>query len=149
MKKLFVFITLLTCFNFALICEEHENLEKATIYYNSDDYTNALEYYVKTVQAGESNSGTTYYRLAYSWENVNPNASKYFSKFYSIAAYCFERDNDTENKYYSYSVNKEERFYITHNNLDENKIQKIINNYLTEKKINYKIYNKFTWRYYK
>ena len=138
MKKLFVFIILFTCFNFALICEEHENLDKATTYYNSDDYTNALDYYVNSVLGGESNSGTTYYRLAYSWENVNPNASKYFSKFYSIAAYCFERDNDTENKYYSYSINKEEKFNTNHDNLNENKIEKIINNYLTEKKINYK-----------
>lgn len=138
MKKFFVFLTLFTCFYFALICEEHENLDKATTYYNSDDYANALEYYVNSVQAGESNSGTTYYRLAYSWENVNSNASKYFSKFYSIAAYCFERDNDTENKYYSYSINKEEKYNTNHDNLNENKIEKIINKDLTQKKIDYR-----------
>ena len=143
MKKIFIILlTILLSCNITLVCGESatikENLNKATVYYNSDNYQNALDYYVKAVQTRESNSGTTYYRLAYSWENVNPNASKYFSKFYSIAAYCFERDNDTENKYYSYSVKKEEKFKITHTNLDENKIQKIINNYLTEKKINYK-----------
>ena len=66
MKK--IFITLLTIFlfcNISLVCEESasikENINKATAYYNSDDYQNALEYYVKAVQAGESNSGTTYY----------------------------------------------------------------------------------------
>ena len=144
MKKKIIscILIIFLCCNITLVCEESvsskENLNKATTYYNSDNYQNALDYYVKAVQTRESNSGTTYYRLAYSWENVNPNASKYFSKFYSIAAYYFERDNDTENKYYSYSVNKEEKFNITHTNLDENKIQKIINNYLTEKKINYK-----------
>ena len=138
MKKIILFLSLLTFFNLALICEEHENLYKATNYYESDNYTNALEYYVKAVQTGESNTGTTYYRLAYSWENVNPNASKYFSKFYSIAAYCFERDNDTENKYYSYSINKEEKFNTNHDNLNENKIEKIINKDLTQKKIDYR-----------
>lgn len=143
MKK--IFITLLTIFlfcNISLVCEESasikENINKATAYYNSDDYTNALEYYVNAVQTGESNTGTTYYRLAYSWENVNPNASKYFSKFYSITAYCFERDNDTENKYYSYSINKEEKFNTNHDNLNESKIEKIINKDLTQKKIDYR-----------
>ena len=95
MKKIFIILlTILLGCNITLVCEESvsskENLNKATTYYNSDNYQNALDYYVKAVQTRESNSGTTYYRLAYSWENVNPNASKYFSKFYSIAAYCFE-----------------------------------------------------------
>lgn len=134
MKKYFIFFFLL--FTGVIYCQESKiNLEKATAYYNSDDYTNALEYYVNSVHAGESNSGTTYYRLAYSWENVNPNASKYFSKLYSIAAYCFERDNDTENKYYSYSINKEEKFNTNHDNLNENRIEKIINKDLTQKKL--------------
>lgn len=142
MKRLVITFFTLLCLIANLTGDEseisRESFNKATAYYNSDDYQNALEYYVKAVQAGESNSGTTYYRLAYSWENVNPNASKYFSKFYSIAAYCFERDNDTENKYYSYSVNKEEKFNANHDNLNENKIEQIINKDLTQKKIDYR-----------
>ena len=141
-KKLLFIFTILITLIFNLFCEEtvdaKAELNKATNYYNSDNYINALEYYVKAVQAEESNTGTTYYRLAYSWENVNPNASKYFSKFYSIAAYCFERDNDTENKYYSYSINKEEKYNTSHNNLNEKRIKSIISNDLTQKKIDYK-----------
>lgn len=141
MKRRFIIALIFILFTNLLLCEENNTagyLNKATTYYNSDDYKNALDYYIEAVQLGEKNTGTTYYRLAYSWENVNPNASKYFSKFYSIAAYCFERDNDTENKYYSYSINKEEKFNTNHDNLNENKIEKIINKDLTQKKIDYR-----------
>lgn len=52
MKKIFIILlTILLSCNITLVCEESttikENLNKATTYYNSDNYQNALEYYVK------------------------------------------------------------------------------------------------------
>ena len=63
MKKKIIscILIIFLCCNITLVCEESvsskENLNKATTYYNSDNYQNALDYYVKAVQTRESNSG--------------------------------------------------------------------------------------------
>ena len=103
---------------FTGICFSETNLEIATRYYNKDDYENALPYYKSAVTEEQEINGTTLYRLAYTYEKTGAKKSLY-SKYYSAAAYCFEKDKDTDNKYYQYAIAKEKSLNINHKNLNE------------------------------
>ena len=117
MKKVWLLFLLF----FTGICFSETNLEIATRYYNKDDYENALQYYKSAVTEEHEINGTTLYRLAYTCEKTGAKKSLY-SKYYSAAAYCFEKDNDTGNKYYSYAIAKEKSLGINHNKLSEDNL---------------------------
>ena len=103
---------------FTGICFSETSLEIATRYYNKDDYENALPYYKSAVMEEQEINGTTLYRFAYTYEKTGAKKSLY-SKYYSAAAYCFEKDKDTDNKYYQYAIAKEKSLNINHKNLNE------------------------------
>lgn len=106
---------------------KESNLEIATKYYIAEDYKEALPYYKKVIYKDKAmNNGSTFYRFAYSWEQVEPNMKESFAPFYSISAYILERDNDTKNKYYSYALNKEKKFGVTHNGFNNDLINQML-----------------------
>lgn len=106
---------------------KESNLEIATKYYIAEDYKEALPYYKRVIYKDKAmNNGSTFYRFAYSWEQVEPNMKESFALFYSISAYVLERDNDTKNKYYSYALNKEKKFGVTHNGFNNDLINQML-----------------------
>ena len=106
---------------------KESNLEIATKYYIAEDYKEALPYYKKVIYKDKAmNNGSTFYRFAYSWEQVEPNMKESFAPFYSISAYILERDNDTKNKYYSYAINKEKKFGVTHDGFNNELINQML-----------------------
>ena len=111
-------------FTSAMLCFAETNLEKADSYYDKDSYSVAKIYYEYSLFNDNVSNGKLFYRLGYSYEQLKINKSIY-PKLYSAAAYCFERDNDKENKYYSYAISKEKDFGVNHNNYSDETIQKI------------------------
>ncbi len=100
MKKNIAFI--FTVFLCNIIIYAQTNLELANNYYDSDDYQNGVEYFKKAIFEAD------------------------YSVYYSASAYCFEKDNDTNNKYYSYALAKEQEFNISHSDFSEKTIENLL-----------------------
>ena len=141
MRKIFV----LTLLFFTSVCFSETNLEIATRYYNEDDYQNALHYYKIAVSDEQATNGTTLYRLAYTYEKTGARKSLY-SKYYKAAAFGFEKDKDTANKYYQYAIAKENALGINHKDINNENLSEFIqekfnlNDFILEK-INLKNYS--------
>ena len=101
------------------------NLELANQFYDSDDYANSVTYFKKTIFEDKQYNGVIFYRYAYSLEQNGSNESDY-APFYAASAYCFEKANDTGEKYYSYAVAKEEKLELTHENFTDKTIDKLV-----------------------
>ncbi len=113
-------------FTSAMFCFAETNLEKADSYYDKDIYSLASHYYENTIFYDQIYDGKIFYRLAYSYEQLKIQKTIY-PKLYSAAAYCFERDNDKENKYYAYSIAKEKDLGLNHNNFSEETLADLTN----------------------
>lgn len=111
-------------FTSAILCFAETNLEKADSYYDKDSYSVAKIYYEYSLFNDNVSNGRLFYRLGYSYEQLKINKAIY-PKLYSAAAYCFERDNDKDNKYYAYALSKEKDHGINHNNFNEETIKAI------------------------
>lgn len=111
-------------FSTAILCFAETNLEKADSYYDKDSYSVAKIYYEYSLFNDNVSNGRLFYRLGYSYEQLKINKAIY-PKLYSAAAYCFERDNDKDNKYYAYALSKEKDHGINHNNFNEETIKAI------------------------
>lgn len=111
-------------FTSAILCFAETNLEKADSYYDKDSYSVAKIYYEYSLFNDNVSNGRLFYRLGYSYEQLKINKAIY-PKLYSAAAYCFERDNDKDNKYYAYALSKEKEHGINHNNFNEETIKAI------------------------
>lgn len=105
----------------------YSNLENANKYYDADDYPNAVEYFKKTLFEDKQYDGTVFYRYAYSLEQEGESSPKVYSQFYSAASYLFEKTNTTDNKYYAYSIAKEEKLKVTHKSFSDETIEDLIN----------------------
>lgn len=128
-KKILILIVALvfhTNFSFA-----ETNLEIAYQFYDSNDYSNSVMYFKKVIFEDKQYDGVIFYRYAYSLEQNGENKTVY-APFYAASAYCFEKANDTEEKYYSYAVSKEEKLEFSHENFTDKTIDKLVE----EKKLN-------------
>lgn len=121
MKKNLIAILIILCTSFIFA---ETSLDKADSFYNQDNYVSAKPYYEDSLFNEGIKNGKIFYRLGYTYEQLKYQKSIY-SKLYCAAAYCFERDNDKENKYYSYAISKEKDFGVNHNNYSDETIQKI------------------------
>ena len=101
------------------------NLDFANKFYDSDDYSNSVVYFKKTIFEDKQYNGEIFYRYAYSLEKNGSNESDY-APFYAASAYCFEKADDTEGKYYSYAVAKEEKLEISHDKFTDKTIDKLV-----------------------
>ena len=119
--SLFILIQVL----FLNICFAESNFEIANKYYDEDNYPSAKYYFEDSLFNEGIQNGTLFYRLGYSYEQLKFPKSTY-SRLYCAAAYCFERDNDKENKYYSYAIAKENDLNVNHKNYTEETLQKLI-----------------------
>lgn len=116
-----LFVLLLqTSFTFA-----QSNLELANKYYNADDYTNSVAYFKKAIVEDKQYDGEIFYRYAYSLEQIGSREGVY-APFYVASAYCFEKANNTEGKYYSYAKTKEEKLELTHGKFTDKMIEKLV-----------------------
>ena len=123
-SKIKKIVLVFVLFTSAMLCFAETNLEKADSYYDKDNYSVAKIYYEYSLFNDKESDGKLFYRLGYSYEQLKIQKTIY-PKLYSAAAYCFERDNDKENKYYSYAISKEKDFGVNHNNYSDETIQKI------------------------
>lgn len=123
-KKIIAFLFAIFLCN--IIIYAQTNLELANNYYNSDDYQNSVEYFKKTIFEDKKYNGTIFYRFAYSCEKSEIKPSSSYSVYYSASAYCFEIDKDTDNKYYSYAIAKEQEFDISHSDFSEKTIESLL-----------------------
>lgn len=112
------------------------NLDLANQYYDSDDYLNAVDFYWKTIFEDKQYNGTIFYRYAYSMEKNDFTKNKY-TDYYCAAAYCFENAGETDNKYYSYAIAKEEQLEISHDNFSNNTIKKLLRQDLISKVVDF------------
>lgn len=101
------------------------NLELANQFYDTDDYKNSVTYFKKVIFEDRQYDGVVFYRYAYSLEQ-NGEKEIVYAPFYAASAYCFEEANDTEGKYYSYAVAKEEKLEITHEKFSSKTIDKLV-----------------------
>ena len=113
-------------FTSTVFCFTETNLEKADSYYDKDSYSLSKIYYEYALFNDNVSNGKLFYRLGYSYEQLKINKNIY-PKLYSAAAYCFERDNDKDNKYYAYALSKEKDHGINHNNFSEKTLADLTN----------------------
>lgn len=126
MTKTFKYTLLLLLQFFMLnLCFAETNFETANKYYDEDNYPSAKYYFEDSLFNEGIQNGTLFYRLGYSYEQLSLPKSTY-SRLYCASAYCFERDNDKDNKYYSYAITKEKDLNVNHKNYTEETIQKLI-----------------------
>lgn len=115
-----------------LVFAQEKNIELANKYYNQDNYEEAYKYYKSAIKENEPDA-VTFYRFAYSCEQIQIK-SNYYNKYYKGAAYLFEKNNDLDNKYYSYAINKEKQNGLNHSNFNDETILKLISDIdITEK----------------
>lgn len=120
-----LFITLIIFIHETGFLFAQTNLELANKYYDTDDYPAAVEYFKKTIFEDKIYDGTIFYRYAYSMEQLDF-SKKEFLPFYSAAAYLFEISENTEEKYYSYAIAKEEKLGLSHKKYSEKTIEKLL-----------------------
>lgn len=126
MKSILKFTILLLLQIFLInLCFAESNIDIANKYYDENNYSSAKSYLEESLFNDGIANGTLFYRLGYSYEQLSLPKSTY-SKLYCAAAYCFERDNDKDNKYYSYAITKEKDLNVNHKNYTEETIQKLI-----------------------
>lgn len=123
-KKIIAFLFAIFLCN--IIIYAQTNLELANNYYDTDDYQNSVEYFKKAIFEDKNYNGTIFYRFAYSCEKLEIKPSSNYSVYYSASAYCFEIDKDTDNKYYSYALAKEQEFNISHSDFSEKTIETLL-----------------------
>lgn len=105
MKKIILCIVMGVCFVANIFCDEqNEILKIANQYYDAENYENAKEYFLKTIDSGTYN-GTIFYRLGYCIENIN-NSDSLMKKCYEASYYCFKKDSDIDNPYFKKTENK-------------------------------------------
>lgn len=121
MKKNLIAILIILCTSFIFA---ETSLDKADSFYDQDNYVSAKPYYEDSLFNEGIKNGKIFYRLGYTYEQLKYQKSIY-SKLYCAAAYCFERDKDKDNKYYSYALAKEKDLGVNHNNYSDETIQKI------------------------
>ena len=102
------------------------NLELANKYYDADDYQNAAEFFNKTIFEERIYNARIFYRYAYTMEQLD-SPKKLYLPFYSAAAYLFEKTNNTNEKYYSYAIAKEEKLGLSHKKYSDETIEKLLN----------------------
>lgn len=109
MKKIILCIVMGVCFVANIFCDEqNENLKIANQYYDAENYENAKEYFLKTIDSGTYN-GTIFYRLGYCIENIN-NSDSLMKKCYEASYYCFKKDSDINNPYFKKAENKVKQY---------------------------------------
>ena len=109
MKKIILCIVMGVCFVANIFCDEqNENLKIANQYYDAENYENAKEYFLKTIDSGTYN-GTIFYRLGYSIENLN-NSDSLMKKCYEASYYCFKKNSDINNPYFKKAENKVKQY---------------------------------------
>lgn len=109
MKKIILCIVMGVCFVANIFCDEqNENLKIANQYYDAENYENAKEYFLKTIDSGTYN-GTIFYRLGYCIENIN-NSDSLMKKCYEASYYCFKKNSDINNPYFKKAENKVKQY---------------------------------------
>ena len=109
MKKIILCIVMGGCFVANIFCDEqNENLKIANQYYDAENYENAKEYFLKTIDSGTYN-GTIFYRLGYCIENIN-NSDSLMKKCYEASYYCFKKNSDINNPYFKKAENKVKQY---------------------------------------
>ena len=103
MKKNLIAILIILCTSFTFA---ENSLDKADAFYDQDNYVSAKPYYEDSLFNEGIKNGKIFYRLGYTYEQLKYQKNIY-SKLYCAATYCFERDKDKDNKYYSYALAKE------------------------------------------
>lgn len=122
MKKILIVLSIILCTSFTFA---ETSLDKADSFYDQDNYVSAKPYYEDSLFNEGIKNGKIFYRLGYTYEQLKYQKPIY-SKLYCAAAYCFERDKDKDNKYYSYALAKEKDLGVNHNSYNEETINKII-----------------------
>lgn len=124
MKKIVLCILIGFYFATNVFCDgQDENLKIANQYYDADDYTAAEEYFKKAI-VDDNTNGIVFYRLGYSLENTHSNDSL-MKESYKAAVFCFERDFETDNKYFEKAKSKLEQYGLT-KNYSEQELQAFI-----------------------
>ena len=109
MKKIILCIVMGGCFVANIFCDEqNENLKIANQYYDAENYENAKEYFLKTIDSGTYN-GTIFYRLGYCIENIN-NSDSLMKKCYEASYYCFKKNSDINDPYFKKAENKVKQY---------------------------------------
>ena len=122
-KKIFSFV--LISFLGIFVFAQESNIDLANNYYNQDNYEEAYKYYLEAIKENEPDA-VSFYRFAYSCEQLKMK-KKYYNEYYKGAAYLFEKNNDLNNKYYSYAINKENENGVNHSDFNDETIKKLVN----------------------
>lgn len=109
-KNLFVLLFCISLF-FTFGETENSTLKLANKYYDSDDYENSQDFFIKTILGGYYD-GTVFYRLGYSLENTNDN-DYIMKKCYEASYYCFTIASEFDNPYFIKAQNKVNQFDLT------------------------------------